>query len=211
MNKIIIYLTLLFLLLSDHLTPEIKNLVFYVYLAVIYIESKDKNIKGLIFVLTLVEYLFYEINLLISFVTQYHIITGPIVGNIILDIMILIKMVTLIFAIFYRCVIFEFFTRLFKLKSFSYLPTRADILLIKAIKGITLIYITFFLANALGIYELSTSTDIATKNIIYSQLVENGSIFLQLKESICYIKYLIIVWVLNPWPTQNTKNDYFES
>lgn len=202
--KFCFYSGVLLLLISDLLSVDTKMLMFCGYLSFIYYDCRDNNIRSLIVIVAVLELVFYEMDYVLYIVGKYYIGTGSVVGDISLNMLILINMLCLIGAIFFRCEIMELFSKSFKLKEFEYYPTRADIVQIYVIRLIALIHIVFMLKNAYLVNELNNASG-QVMVLIEKALEEDGHLYVDVIEKLEFLRYFAIVIVLSPWSKKHVK------
>lgn len=208
--KLILYCGILILLVSNTLSEDSKMLLFYAYLALIYFECRDNNIRSLIIILVALDFVFFEIDYLVYVYCKYYLDTGVIAGDMILNIFIIINLMSLIISIFYRCEIMNLFNKFFKRQPFDYLPTRADVLQIYIIRIIMVVHITFFLTSAELVYSLNNATpSLAVK--INDELQEQGNLYVSVAQQMEFLRHFAIVLVLSPWSKKELKSANDES
>lgn len=200
--KLVFYSGVFLLLISDILSVDTKMLVFYAYLSFIYYDCRDNNIRSLVVILAVLEFVFYELDYIFYIAGKYYIGTGAIVGDISLNILILLNMVCLVWAIFFRCEIMDVFSKFFRLKEFIYFPTRADIMQIYVIRFIALIHIGFMLKNAYLVNELNNSVSYSVVQITEA-LRKDGILYVEVIEKLEFLRHFAIVLVLSPWSKKN--------
>lgn len=197
-----IYIGVFILLFSDVLGEDPKRLLFYAYLALIYYDCRDKNVRSLVVILAVLEFVFFELDYILYIIGKYYINTGHVVGDITLDILILICFVSLILSIHYRSEIMNLYTRLYQKEPFDYLPTRADLLQIYVIR-ITLFVLAFFmLKNAFLVNELNHAEP-GQVDVILKKLKQHADYYIDVLEKMEFLRHLSIVLLLSPWSQQS--------
>ena len=184
-----------------------KVLLFSLYLALLYIDAKDPNIRSLIVIFAVINAIFYELDWLFYILGKYHWKTGPIAGDAILDIIIMINFTTLLASIYYRSEIMEWAVRVFKLKAFDYLPTRADIIQIYVIRIIAVYHIYYFISAALVMNDLNVLNEqIATTAEIKqleAQLATMGRTYVRVAGDLELFRHFTLLLLLHTWLKQN--------
>jgi DNA integrity scanning protein DisA with diadenylate cyclase activity len=151
---------------------------------------------------------FYELDYFIYVLTKYYIPTGPIVGDLILNIFVLINLVVCLFAIFYRSEVMSFLRRVLKLKPVVYIPTRADYLMIFVLRLSLLAYGVFFLYNAFVAFQYNLA--FAEEKIrLDNKLMDIGHLYLTISERIDLFLYMPIILVLTDWSKERYKQSMF--
>lgn len=74
--RLIAYLVALGLIAFADLSTIQANILFYIYLGSLYIESKDNNIRSLIFLLVVVQTFFYHADVFLYVLSRYYWETG---------------------------------------------------------------------------------------------------------------------------------------
>jgi hypothetical protein len=205
--KLVLYCGIFVLLFST--IPEFNErmLILYAYLALMYYDCKDQNIRSLIVILACFEVGFYELDYLLFLVSKDVWMTGPVAGDMLLDILILINFLVLILSIFYRCEIMELYNKLLHREPFQYLPTRADFVQISVIKAIMLVHAGFMLFTAYHVNEMNNSSGFAAE-LILRDLFNYSEIYIDIGDKLESIRHFSIVIVLSPWSKiTKDKND----
>ncbi|MGK2231170.1 MAG: hypothetical protein ACI92O_000328 [Colwellia sp.] len=197
--KALLYIFLMFAIISDYFSYNIQVQLFYFYLGLVYFDCKDNNNKSLVLIIAIVEFIFYELDYFVYIISKYYLKTGPIAGDIILNCIILINMITLALAVLYRQEIMRFINKLFGLKPILYIPNKADSLILMSTRVCTYIYITFFLTNAFSVYQLMNETDLYILNITREDLTIQGHMFIKIESTLNSLRYLLIVILIFPW------------
>ena len=175
--KVLLYIVLLIGILTDFLPYDISMPCIYAYLALVYFDCKDHNIRSLVTLIAIVEFVFFELDYFVYIVSKYYIKTGPIAGDMILNCIILLNMLTLSLVVLYRQELINMYSKFFGKQSFSYFPTRADSIILISTKVCTALYISFFLANAWTTFKFNIEVDQHLKEVLDQQLIDDGKAY----------------------------------
>lgn len=200
--KAFLYFTLLFLLLTDYVSENWSIQVYYLYLGLIYFDCKDHNIRSLVIIIAVVECIFYEIDYFTFIVSKYYLNTGPIAGDLILNCIILINMISLSLCVLYRQEIMFFFSKFLGVEAPTYMPNRGDYLIITSTRFCTFIYIIIFILNGYTVYQYNTAIDPQVILGLEQKLIEEGHTFIKLESGINVLRYLIVLSIVLPWSQQ---------
>ena len=125
------------------------------------IDCKNSNVRALGVILILHIYLHYETDYIGYIITAEVLQTGPVIGDIILNAIIFIKYVLLVLAIFYRENLTQFVCKFTGIAvTDSYIPTKADLLMIRMAKymGLYTLITTLYMAFlAYGVFYAETA------------------------------------------------------
>jgi hypothetical protein len=200
--KALLYIFLMFAIVSDYFSYDLQNHFLYLYLGLIYYDCKEHNIRSLVVIIVFVEFIFYELDYFVYVVSKYYLKTGPIAGDMILNCIILLNMVVLSLSVLYRQEIMTKIHHAFDLKGPSYMPNKADSLILISTRLCTYFYITFFLANALTVYQLINTADPSIMTALRLQLIDDGHSFIKIESTLNSLRYLIIIMLVFPWSRQ---------
>lgn len=207
-TKIIIYLSLTLIMVSpwDH---ENLRLVFFIFLGMIYYDAKDVNIRSLVVVVAMVEFIFYELDYLFYVISKYYWVTGPIAGDIILDIIILLSIVFTMASIYYRCEIIDLISPVWNLERFEYMPTRADLAVLNAMRVIGLYHIVMLIFKIMLILDYNEAIETgraAEVGSIYEELITFGKVYVDWGFRVELIKYIALLTTLHAWLKKSLKS-----
>ena len=159
LTKISLYCMLLLVIFVGFL--EQNFIMLYILFMLMIIDCKNSNVRALAVILILHIYLHYETDYIVYIITADFLKTGPVVGDIILNTVIFIKYVVLVLAIFYRENLTRFVCKLTGVAvTDSYLPTKADLLMIRMAKYMalyTLITTLYMIYLASGLFFAETA------------------------------------------------------
>jgi hypothetical protein len=203
--KLLLYCGIFILLFSNIASENSRMLILYGYLALMYYDCKNENMRSLIVILAFLEVVFYELDYILYLVSKDIWLTGPVAGDILLDVLILIHFRVLYYSICYRSEIMELFNEFFDREPFQYLPTKADFLQMTIIKYIMIVHMGFMVFNAYNVNLLNLSTTLSEYDRIFDELLTNALIYLEVADQLESLRHFAIVIVLSPW-SKITKN-----
>lgn len=205
--KAFLYVFLLTGFITNALPTFIDHQWLYLYLALIYFDCKDHNIRSLILVVAFVEFIFFELDYAAYVISKYYIQTGPIAGDIILNCIILINMSVLMLSVNFRQELSDFFCQTFNINKIQYRPTKADYLIISSARICFYIYALIFLLNGWVINTYLEATDPLIKSAIKQKLVDDGNLIIDIEATINSLRYLIILLVMLPWSKESEEKN----
>ena len=215
--KILVY-TALIIVMTSSTGDEHGKLVLFVFLGMLYFDARDTNIRSLVVIIAMVEFIFYELDYLFYTLGKYYWLTGPVMGDVILDILILLGIVFSMASVYYRCEIIDLVTPLFGLEKFEYMPTRADLTVLYALRAIGLYHIVMLCIKVSIIYDYNLAIKlglVSASEIAFARLREFGVFYVKWGFKVELIKYVALVLSLHVWlkksiPAGRTKIGVFE-
>ncbi|MCW8092481.1 hypothetical protein [Alteromonas sp. ASW11-130] len=208
--KVVLYFALIFVFYFLHIGIEAERIFFFIFLGLIYFDARDPNIRSLVVVIAMVEFLFYEIDYLLYVLGKYYWDTGSIVGDIILDIVIVMSIMCTMMCVYYRSEIMDTVRSWAGLEHFDYLPTRADIAVINTMRLIGLYHVVMLLINASVVYEYNIAVESAQAihiSYLKERIIDLNRIYVEWGFNIALLKYFALVFSLHAWMKKdvNTK------
>ncbi|MBE0362163.1 hypothetical protein PULV_a3970 [Pseudoalteromonas ulvae UL12] len=210
LKKLLLYCTLIFVFYFLNLETETERLVFFIFLGLIYFDAQDENIRSLVLIITFVEFVFYELDYIFYVIGKYYWNTGTIAGNIILDIIILLSIMSSMLSVYYRNELTNAIHRLFGWPKLDYLPTRADLAVINTLRIIGIYHVIMLSINAYIVNQYKIAVESTDSIVIFElkeQLLNFNLLYVDWGFKFTILKYAVLLLSLHSWlhKTLNSK------
>ncbi|WP_166426173.1 hypothetical protein [Paraglaciecola sp. 20A4] len=128
------YAVLLYLLSFYELSEFHLNVVWTTFIMMLYIDAKHPDIRSLIVIFAVINTFFVELDIFVFILTSYYWDTGLVIGDLILNGIILLNLLAMAIAIYYRPEIMNYVQKKFDMGDHMYLYTVADFVQLKFIQ-----------------------------------------------------------------------------
>lgn len=188
-------------------TIDEESFFYAIVVGIIYISAKEPNIRSLLIIIILVDTAFFELDYYVYYVSKYIIETGKVVGDLLLNTLIIINNIALTFCIYYRKEIMDCSSNILGTQKHIYYPTKADsfqlriLRLMLAYNVIGTVFLAYF---AYQHYFVGSPSALQSFSSVRDEYQEYFSIMQQLK--LFFIAVVVHAW--SQKPISNDGNKY---